>query len=332
LAAKAVLEQAAQNRFPRRALGIAREIAFARADVVGLQEATRIELNGVTGGLPFIDYLEETLEALERLGLHYEVAATVENIDINVSLDLDDNGTMEAVRLLDRDVTLVKRGIDFSVLSGDYNAGGLCGFPIPNPADVPALPAILKSEQSADGCNFSIVAQGDSPVGPITIDRGFVGIDLKVRGENLRIINTHFEVLEPSIALVQSLQAVELVGTLLATTPPDLPLAVIGDFNSSPEDLPIKEVVPPYQILSSSGFNDVWNSNRIFRDGYTCCQRADLANRRSLLDIRIDQIWMDSARLRPVFSYVSGRLPLLSVFPPYWASDHGGVVSHMVLD
>ena len=36
-AAKEILVQAAENRFPRRALAIAREAAIARPDVIGLR-------------------------------------------------------------------------------------------------------------------------------------------------------------------------------------------------------------------------------------------------------------------------------------------------------
>ena len=278
--------------------------------------------------------MDEILKALKFFALHYEVAAIVDNLDIGVEIDLDNDDDSESIRLRDRDVLLVKNGIKFSKLIGDFDferrTGGLCGVPVANPlSGLLGLPPNLESEPSRDGCTFTVVAEFPSPVGEIQVKRGFVGIDATVRGKEYRIVNTHLEIFDPIIAAVQSLQAVQLVGTLQATTPPDLALILLGDFNSAPEDTTGAPIGTPYQINSAKGYHDVWNSNRIFRDGFTCCQLPDLSNRQSLLDTRIDQIWVDDSGFRSAFSYVSGRLRLPSLFPPKWASDHAGVVSRI---
>jgi hypothetical protein len=62
-------------------------------------------------------------------------------------------------------------------------------------------------------------------------------------------------------AFVQFLQSVELAGTLLATTPVGRPVIALGDFNSSPLDPLLGPIVPTYQVMTGSGFEDIWETN-----------------------------------------------------------------------
>ncbi len=189
--------------------------------------------------------------------------------------------------MLDRDVILVKAGTKFTQLPGNIGEGGLCGVAIPNPVSPlpPTLPAVLESQVSQDGCTYSVVGvvPAPPPLPPIVVKRGFLGVDVRVDGKTYRVVNTHLEIKQPTpdplSAIVQSLQAVELAGTLAATTPADRTLILIGDFNSSPEDA--GPITPPYQVLVAAGLVDVWESNQLAfadPDGFTCCQSADLAN------------------------------------------------------
>ena len=336
VAAEAALTQIAANNFPRRAKGLAREIFLTRPDVIGLQEVFDLTVNGLNVGPPFVDHLEATLNALAALGLHYVVAGTVEHLDVTVPLDVDGDTFTDLVRVLDRDVILVKAGLAFATLDGNYLDGGLCGVPIPNPA--PVLPATLQSTPSQDGCTYTVVAEVNSPVGVITVKRGFLGVDVRVAGKMYRVVNTHLEVRQPdptdtSSAIIQFLQSVELAGTLEATTPAGRTLIALGDFNSSPLDPPLGPIVPPYQVLVDSGFADAWDTNLLGpfdHNGFTCCQQADLANTSSILSERIDLILVrDSGSFQP-FALVTGRVPLFAVSPPRWASDHGGVFSTLI--
>jgi endonuclease/exonuclease/phosphatase family metal-dependent hydrolase len=154
-----------------------------------------------------------------------------------------------------------------------------------------------------------------------------------VRGKKYRFVNTHLEIRDldptnPSSAIFQSLQSVELVATLQSTTPPDRTLILLGDFNSSPEHLSIGPIIPPYQIIAGAGFADVWDKNplRFFNPGgFTCCQLADLSNTMSLLNERIDIIFVHDAPFLPL-ALVTGRVPIFPLSqPPNWMSDHGGV-------
>ena len=330
----AALAQIWSNNFPRRAKALAREVAFTRPDVMALQEVFNFEVNGHNPGRPFVDHLAETLSALEREGLHYKVAAMVEHFDLTIPIDIYGDSLPESLRILDRDVILVKKGVSFKTLGGHFLAGGLCGVPVPNPAYYPGspFPEELTSTVSEDGCNYTAVATLPSPVGPITVERGFVGVDVKVRGRDYRVVDTHLEVrfpdpTDPNSAILQFLQSVELAGTLL-TIPSDKELILLGDFNSSPVDIPIGPIVPPYQIIATAGFTDVWDTNPFAMydpDGFTCCEQSDLANRRTMQYERIDIIFVRGGPYKP-WALVTGRFPIFPLFiPPNWASDHGGV-------
>jgi endonuclease/exonuclease/phosphatase family metal-dependent hydrolase len=333
-AATVALRQIAANDFPRRAKALAKEVLLTQPDVIGLQEVFDFKLNGANPGPPFVDHLETTLDALSSFGLHYVVAGTVDNLDLTLPLDINGDNIPEAVRILDRNVILVRAGLSHTPLRGNYGTGGICGVPIPNPVPISPLPLTLQSQISQDGCSYTVAASVNTPVGGIIIKRTFLGIDVNVGGQVYRVVNTHVEDRQPdptnpSSAIIQSLQTVELAGTLKATTPSNRTLIALGDYNSSPSDTAIGGIVPPYQIMKSAGFADSWNTNTLaFLDleGFTCCEESALSNRRSLLGDRIDLVFIQSlARFLPS-AIVTGRLPLLpSNRPPFWASDHGGV-------
>jgi endonuclease/exonuclease/phosphatase family metal-dependent hydrolase len=143
-------------------------------------------------------------------------------------------------------------------------------------------------------------------------------------------VNTHLEGADP--AIIQHLQAFELVKTLQTTTPDDLPLILVGDFNSSPEDALVDPDVP-YQLIVDEGFADIWDTNLLkFFDpnGLTCCQDDDLLNRTSHLDERIDLIFIRDTSLLPI-AFVTGRVPIFPLNkPPNWASDHDGVFGRLI--
>jgi endonuclease/exonuclease/phosphatase family metal-dependent hydrolase len=331
-AATAALGQIAANDFPRRARGLAKEVLLTQPDVIGLQEVFDFKLNGQNQGPPFVDHLKTTMDALSAIGLRYVVAGTVNHLDLTLPLDLNGDGVPEAVRILDRDVILVRAGLSFRPLSGSYLTGGICGVPVPSPVPAP-FPATLQSQASQDGCTYTIVASVNTPVGPIAVKRGFLGIDVNTGGQTYRVVNTHLEVKQPdptnpASAIIQSLQSMELAGTLSATTPANRKLIALGDYNSSPVDTAIGGIVPPYLVMGAAGFFDSWNTNTLAfldLDGFTCCEEADLANRRSVLSERIDLIFVrNQGRFLPS-AVVTGRLPLLTLRPPFWASDHGGV-------
>jgi endonuclease/exonuclease/phosphatase family metal-dependent hydrolase len=322
--------QAAANNFPLRAQRFATQVALTEPDLIGLQEVFDFKLNGANVGPPFVDHLAVTLNALAARGQHYVVAAIVTNFNIAILFDVNGDGNDDLVSVVDRDVILARRRVEFTKLVGNYTEGGLCGVQIPLP---PTFNSPLQSSPSEDGCNYTIGVEVDSPFfpDPIIIPRGFVGVDATVRGKKYRFVTTHLEVRQPdptnpASAILQSLQSVELVETLKATTPPDRTLVLVGDFNSSPED-PITSIIPPYQIIAAD-FADIWDTNplRFFNPGgFTCCHLADLSNTMSLLNERIDIIFVRETSFQPL-AFVTGQVPIFPLrVPPNWVSDHAGV-------
>lgn len=332
--ANAALQQIALNNFPLRIQRFAKQVALTRPDLIGLQEVYDFTLNDSNFGPPFVNHLDETIAALAAEGQNYYVAATLNNLDITVPID-----GVGLVRVLDRDVILAREGVEVSPLSGHFNSGGLCGVPIPNPAFPAFGPEFLESAESEEGCNFTMSLEIPSPFGPvIKVERGFVGVDATVRGRTYRFVNTHFEQKlpdpnNPGTAIFQSLQAAELVGTLVATSPPDLSLILLGDFNSWSEDAPIAGITPPYQIIVSAGFADIWDTNpiaRFYQGGLTCCQFSDLSNVTSDHYERVDIIFVKSSSFRPI-AFVTGKIPIFPLTEaPNWTSDHSGVFGKLI--
>jgi hypothetical protein len=230
-----VLARVAASDFPGRAERLAADIVERRPHAVALQEVYALTLNGATGGAPFRDYLEDLLAALAAQGASYRVAAQVFNLDVRIPMP-----GIGLVHALDRDVILVRSDIP--------------GWPVAPPSGM--------CRPSGDGCNFGIVATLASPVGPISIERGFVIAEMLAGTQILRVVNTHLEVPELPRA-IQAAQAAELVAVLGAMPQTSGgALVVTGDFNSSPEDEEIPTgsapIVPPYLQLVRSGLVDLW--------------------------------------------------------------------------
>src|SRR5262245_15419283 len=167
-----VYGQIIASNFPARAEAIAREIAVRGPDVIALQEVTQVRRqspgDSIAGGttpatdiVEGADYLQVLLAALERHGARYAVAATSQELDVEVPL-VTGAGTFDDVRLTDREVILIR-------------------------TDLP--PGYLMAANPQSG-NYA--AMLPLPIG-ITVLRGWCSIDLQVRGRTFRVINTHLE-------------------------------------------------------------------------------------------------------------------------------------------
>lgn len=204
--------------------------------------------------------------------------------------------------------------------------------------------------ESEDGCNYQTAPPValTTPDGLLELDfrRGFVAVDATVRDKDYRFVTTHLDVLEPAPGnplsrFFQAAQAAELIGTLELTTPPGLLLIVVGDMNSSPEHepvpgpLPLPEpfdqgIFPPYMQFVDAGYTDIWTLRPGAVPGFTCCQDADLSNKRSKLSERVDMIFplerpASVKQARVVGAHASDKT--LPPGPRLWPSDHGGVVA-----
>lgn len=321
---------------------LAVEIAQRNPDVVGLQEAYKFECTPVPGAqLPpdrgcddpaikdaFTDHLQNTEAALRG---KYVVAGQVTNLKVD-TVPFTINGYDALLSIADRDAILVRAGLSAQKVN-------------------------FACRRSDDGCNYQTAPPPLlTPVGPIAIERGFLAVDVTVKGWHYRVFNTHLEqrlLAEnlPETRLLQIGQAYELLGTALATWNRwdglSKTVIVMGDINSDPRDTipmpPYPEYLPwaptlpvktPYQIFTLNGFTDAWTLRPHPKPGLTCCQAEDLENRRSELYERIDMIFSFQRPLRVLDLELLGNKKRDKTDPPpkggLWPSDHAALAATLM--
>ncbi len=193
--------------FPERARLVAAEVAASRPDVIGLQEVALFRTqspgdflvgNPQSADQVAFDYLEILLNEFARRGLRYEVATSIENVDVELPAATSPT-TFDDIRYTDRDVVLVRSHVQIDAASsGHYNV------------------------------NLSFPVAGAFP---ITLFRGWNRVDLTHRGASYHFVNTHLET-DESGPVVQEVQAQELVGMLASVA---VPTFVVGDLNGTPQ-------------------------------------------------------------------------------------------------
>lgn len=287
--------------FPARAEAIADEIQAAQPDLVGLQEVTKWTTGGVNPP-PGYDFLAILQGDLEARGLHYTAAAVAHNAHIGPApLALAEQGCVQpgptitcSVTLEDRDTILVNQ-------------------------DTPGL--VWGNPQSGHYATQQVV---ESPVGPLSFDRGWASIDASLTGQPFRFVDTHLET-EESPA-VQEAQAAEfLAGPGRGGT-----VVVTGDFNSAADG----STTGTYAQLTAPGrFRDSWDEAQL-GPGDSCCQESNtpplasgaLNNPVLTLATRIDLILgRGAARSSGDEAHLVGDAPFEAT-PPLWPSDHAGVI------
>jgi hypothetical protein len=333
--ANEALVKVAETNFPERARALAKEIVRNKPHLVGLQEVYNITLNGINppGVLPYVDYLDELLKALNEQGAHYYPAATVTNFSMDISFPSGDptSSTIVNLGITDRDVILARRDVQTKVV--DMVSTGVC-----------------PDRVSDDGCNYAyfagtVIPGGDAaPDIPIEIKRGFVAVDAKHRSLSARFYNTHLEVRYPdptnilsiTIQAAQASELIQVIDFLEEVSPHKGPVILVGDINSSPEDEVIGEgmedsfrIDPPYWQFSMAGYTDAWTVWNWKWEGFTCCQAEDLLNRRSELYERIDMVLLRDFPFKTVLAYRVGDRWWNKTPSGLWPSDHAGVVATM---
>ena len=209
------------NDFPSRAQAVADEIAAARPDLVGLQEATLYRTDVPPDGpatpaqTVAYDYVQLLVDALADRGLSYEPVSVFTGTDAELPAGVP---PLLDVRITDRVVVLARTTGGPRVHVSNPQSG--------------AFPTALTVTTAA---------------GTITLPRGWASVDVKVRGARFRFISTHLEAFS---ALIRNPQAAQLLSGPVAT---DQPVVVVGDFNSGPGlDL------GAYGILTGGGLADAW--------------------------------------------------------------------------
>ena len=169
--------------FPERATAIAKSIKTSQPHLIGLQEISLLRRQSpgdrITGGLVpaeevVLDFLQILIDALHAEGLSYEVAAKVENIDIEMPM-LTDTG-IDDVRLTDYDVILSRSDVTISrVMSANYTNA------------------------------LTIETLG------LEIQRGYAAVDATVSGVTYRFVNTHLEAFAEENRVAQTQELVDIL-------------------------------------------------------------------------------------------------------------------------
>ena len=272
---------------------IAKEIAAAQPDLVGLQEAAVW-----TFGAQQIDLLNGIYGILAYLP-NYKVVVQETEFQISIPGTFEVNGvTVGGVGFMDRDVILARTDLANGAItvrkSGHYNHL----FQVPASQFLPAF----------------------------SITRGWAYADVLLGGTAFRFITTHLEdgtnTTSPFFALVQAEQEIELVSGP-ASTP--LPVIVAGDFNTVANN-PFSLTYLTYSFMLANGFADAWSRTHPFQifSGATCCQE-NLRSSTLKLTQRLDQVFV-----RNHVSVVPFGTVLVDQFDAvdsFWPSDHAAVKS-----
>jgi hypothetical protein len=311
------------TNFHERAEAIADEIARKSPHVVGLQEVSTFYIqtpgdflagNPVQADTLVIDFYSVLDAALKARGLNYK-AYTVTNADVELPMADPNAGPpyyLSDVRMVDHDVVLVRKGLrSWEVESDNYE----------------------------EKVEFDLGGTGD----PVQFIRGYVIVDVKIKREIFRFVNTHLEVRSSPgsyFRVVQSAQMAELLSTIgdLTDFVDPIPVIMLGDFNSSPLDVPGMfehplggdiPYVPPYQLAVAAGFSDAWLMQRRYGDGFTSGFDEYVSDPAAKLTSRIDLVFLhpmnfiiEKVKCDVVGDEIEDMTP-----SGLWPSDHAGVAA-----
>jgi endonuclease/exonuclease/phosphatase family metal-dependent hydrolase len=289
------------TNFWERAEALADEISLFEPDVVGLQEVSTYYIqtpgdfifgNPVQANTLVIDFYSVLDAALKARGMEY-TAYTVTNADIEMPM-VDPNAGppyyLSDARMVDHDVILVRK---------DH---------------------VASNEQKGTYLSQREVILGDTE---ISFSRGYIAVDVNIKGDDFRFVNTHLE----TGGVWQADQMEELLTILEGETKP---IIMVGDFNSSPpEDVPAESYVRPYMQAVNAGYLDTWLLQDRYDEGYTAGFGELVNDPNAELGSRIDLIFLDPKDLEidKVKAAVVGNKVEDMTPSGLWPSDHAGVVA-----
>src|SRR6266542_1071378 len=291
--------------FPARAEGIAREIAAAKPDLVGLQEAelwrSQTPADFVMGNAHHVEYdfVGILLRELEAQGLHYTVVAEEKGFDVELPGFLSEaaalDGVLSDIRLTDREVILARKD--------------------------PGL-TLFNSQEG------HFVTNLEFPVSPdftFVLRRGWASVDAKVRGKSFRFVTTH---LEADSELVREAQAIEVIAGPANTS---LPVVLVADANSNANG---DATTPAHSSFIGAGFADAWFESHRGQIVSTCCNEELLTNP-TFPNPADDEGRIDVVLFRGAGDFHALGADLLGTNPAtdrvfnglalIWPSDHAGV-------
>lgn len=277
------------TNYPARAGAIADEIMATDPHLIGLQEASLIQV-GEIGETPDleVDFVEILLAQLQARGLDYEVASSVENVNVTVPRSLT-----EVVTLVDYDVILARSDV-----------------PTSNPADV--------RYQAALG-PFDLFGQ------TLTVFRGFAAVDAVVDGRKFRFVSTHTE---SASDLIRQAQIAELIQHVAGATLPVVVVGDLNTDGYTREpgyqmlmDAGFKDAWVRYAGYKDPGFTSGHASDLQNETATSFHHRIDLILATQLGWASVDIVGEEPGDRFPV--QANGDTYYL------WPSDHAGVVGQL---
>lgn len=278
------------NDFAARAAAIAKELAASRPDIVGLQEAPLYRSDEPWDG-PFtpaekveLDYLQVLLAAAKKAGVEYRVAGKLDATDAELPLGLP---PVKDIRFTDRVAMLVRA--DSKVKVRDVDVGTYSSL-------------------------FSVSVAGAT----LPVRRGYVSIGMKLGTTKFRVVDTHLEAFSPPVRAAQGQQL------LAGTTGTQVPMILLGDFNSGPgTDRTV------YDAFMGAGYQDGWLQAHPGDTSLTCCHKDDLHDADATLHSRIDLVVL-KGNVRALTAGIVGEESRDRV-SGLWPSDHAGTVATLRL-
>ena len=255
-AAQFMWDQVNKNDFSKRSVSLAKEIQSYKPDVIGLQEATiwYCKKNAWSKKTEVFNFTDQLLQALDG---DYVLAEKKGITAFNPGYSIN------PIPFL----TIVKDPSRFQKLFGQDSAA--CGFQIGDALAIKKSLAnqVLKVGNTEYEASYSIVPT------LMTIYRGYTWADIQIAGVPVRFITTHLEsIWDENKVPNAAKQATQLITDLKDT---NMPLVVIGDFNSDPRDPRPANAANPglqptaseecpagdskcnaYRLLRDAGFND----------------------------------------------------------------------------
>jgi len=282
-----------QSNIPERAAAVADEIQANQPHLIGLQEVS-IWRTGPPGGpatTVTYDALQSLLDELAVRGLHYTPIAILDEFQAEAPSALGIN-----IGFTDRDVVLARSDLATS------------GLKLSN----------VQAQHFATNFAFT------SPIlGQLTVPRGWISVDGKIRGKQFRFVNAHLESFHPG---VQAAQASELI---LGPANTELPVMIAGDLNTeSASGDPALNA--GHQIIVGAGFQDAWTVSHPADPGFTWPLHLEDPFTSVAPFQRIDLI-LFRGQLEVLSTELFGHTPADRTASGLWPSDHAGVVSSINL-
>jgi endonuclease/exonuclease/phosphatase family metal-dependent hydrolase len=304
-AVTAAYNQGVASDWNGRAMQWANEIAAAKPDLVGLQEAAQWRTQFPSDFSPIpdattvaADFVNLLVTDLAALGVPYTVAAADTGYDVEAPGSFPGPFPLYTdVRVTQHDVILARQESRLKVSNpqaGQYQAR----------ITIPTVVGIA-----------------------IPLPWAWASVDASVGGHTFRFATTHLDSISGA---AQVAQAQEFLTGAGSTT---LPLVWAGDFNSDADATTVTGIVPDtatYQNIVTSGLTDTWAAVNPGDPGYTCCEGANLDNPQPTLDERIDHVFTRGP-WQAVNVTIVGASPADKTASNLWPSDHAGIVAKLNL-